>query len=37
MDLIPELHFDRDSDFEPRWAFTLRLELYLSKAIENRF
>ncbi len=37
MDLIPELHFDRDSDFEPRWAVTLRLELYLRKSIENRF
>jgi hypothetical protein len=29
MDLIPELHFDRDTDFEPRWAVTLRFELFL--------
>jgi len=35
MDLIPELHFDRDSDFAPRWAFTLRFEFYLRKAINR--
>ncbi|MBV0932280.1 hypothetical protein [Marinobacterium weihaiense] len=35
LDLIPELHFDRDSDFEPRWAMTLRLEFYLRKAINR--
>lgn len=35
MDLIPELHFPRDSDFEPRWAVTLRFELYLSKAFDS--
>ncbi len=35
MDLIPELHFPRDSDFDPRWAVTLRFELYLSKSIDS--
>ncbi|MBP0049933.1 hypothetical protein H9C73_14460 [Marinobacterium sp. AK62] len=35
LDLIPELHFDRDSDFEPRWAVTLRLELFLRKSISR--
>ncbi|GAA0696786.1 hypothetical protein GCM10009104_26100 [Marinobacterium maritimum] len=35
LDLIPELHFNRDSDFDPRWAVTLRLELYLRKAIDR--
>ncbi len=35
LDLIPELHFNRDSDFDPRWAVTLRLELYLRKSIDR--
>ncbi|MBA4503340.1 hypothetical protein H1S06_13355 [Marinobacterium sp. 3-1745] len=35
LDAIPELHFERESDFEPRWAFTLRLELYLRKSIDR--
>ncbi len=35
LDLIPELHFNRDSDFEPRWALTFRLELYLRKSIDR--
>ena len=34
MDLIPELHFPRESDFDPRWAVTLRFELYLSRTID---
>jgi hypothetical protein len=34
MDLIPELHFSRESDFDPRWAVTLRFELYLSKSLD---
>lgn len=33
MDLIPELHFAREADFDPRWALTLRFELYLSKSL----
>lgn len=35
LDLIPELHFDRDSDFDPRWAVTLRLEFFLRKTIDR--
>lgn len=27
LDLIPELHFPREASFDPRWAFTLRLEM----------
>lgn len=27
-DVIPELHFPRESNFDPRWALTLRLEMY---------
>lgn len=26
-DLIPELHFQRDVDYDPRWAFTFRIEM----------
>ncbi|WP_317933221.1 hypothetical protein [Halioxenophilus sp. WMMB6] len=27
-DIVPELHFPEDSDYNPQWAITLRLELY---------
>ncbi|WP_116475181.1 hypothetical protein [Zobellella maritima] len=36
LDVIPELHFPRGSDFEPRWAFTLRLEMLFRAAINKR-
>lgn len=32
-DIIPELHFQRDVDYDPRWAMTLRLEMYFQRAI----
>lgn len=36
VDLIPELHFPRDADFSPRWALTLRLELFFRGNIVRR-
>lgn len=30
VDIIPELHFPRDASFEPRWAFSLRFEMFFS-------
>lgn len=35
MDVIPELHFPRDSNFDPRWAFTLRLEMLFTGDIQE--
>lgn len=35
-DIIPELHFPRDADFAPRWAFSLRLEMYFSGNVIDR-
>lgn len=29
-DIIPELHFPREVDFDPRWALTLRIEMLFS-------
>ena len=27
VDIVPELHFPRDADFQPRWAISLRIEM----------
>ena len=35
LDLIPELHFPRRANFDPRWAFSVRLELYFRGLIER--
>ncbi|MCL5041087.1 MAG: hypothetical protein M1440_01190 [Gammaproteobacteria bacterium] len=37
LDLIPELHFPRRADFDPRWAFTLRFELYFRGLIQRTY
>lgn len=36
LDVIPELHFPRDANFDPRWAFTLRLEMLFRGDIRKR-
>lgn len=35
-DLVPELHFPRDADFSPRWALTLRVEMFFRGDIVRR-
>jgi hypothetical protein len=35
-DLVPELHFPRDADFQARWALTLRLEMFFRGAVRLR-
>jgi hypothetical protein len=35
-DVIPELHFPRETRFEPRWALSLRLEMYFSGNVIDR-
>lgn len=35
-DVIPELHFHRDTNFDPRWGLTLRLEMYFKGDIVAR-
>lgn len=35
-DVVPELHFPRDADFSPRWALTLRLEMFFRGDILRR-
>lgn len=35
-DVIPELHFHRDTNHDPRWGITLRLEMYFKGDIVKR-
>ncbi|SDU11494.1 hypothetical protein [Halopseudomonas salegens] len=35
LDLIPELQFPRRANFDPRWAFTMRFELYFRGLIQR--
>lgn len=35
-DLIPELHFHRDTNFDPRWGVTLRLEMFFQGDVVRR-
>lgn len=36
LDLVPELHFPREADFDPRWMMTVRLELYFRGQVVQR-
>ncbi|WP_447556383.1 hypothetical protein [Vreelandella sp. EE22] len=36
-DVIPELHFQRDTSYDPRWAMTLRAEMYFQRAISRDY
>ncbi|MCP1313017.1 MULTISPECIES: hypothetical protein [unclassified Halomonas] len=36
-DVIPELHFQRDTRYDPRWAMTLRLEMYFQREISRDY
>lgn len=36
-DVIPELHFPREHSYAPRWAVTLRLEMYFQRDIEKNY
>lgn len=36
-DIIPELHFQRDVSYDPRWAMTLRLEMYFQREINRDY
>lgn len=36
-DVIPELHFQRDVGYDPRWAMTLRLEMYFQQEITRDY
>lgn len=36
-DVIPELHFQREDSYDPRWAMTLRLEMYFQRAIQRDY
>ncbi|EHJ91590.1 hypothetical protein KUC_3141 [Vreelandella boliviensis LC1] len=36
-DVIPELHFQRDVSYDPRWAMTLRLEMYFQRTISRDY
>lgn len=36
-DVIPELHFQRDVSYDPRWAMTLRLEMYFQREISRDY
>lgn len=35
LDVTPSLHFPRDADRDPRWALTLRLEMYFRRYIDR--
>lgn len=35
LDVAPSLHFPRDADRDPRWALTLRLEMYFRRHIDR--
>ncbi|MDR5898403.1 hypothetical protein QC823_05305 [Halomonas vilamensis] len=36
-DIIPELHFPREASYDPRWAMTLRLEMYFQRRIQRNY
>ncbi len=36
LDAVPELRFSRETNFDPRWAFTLRLEIYFRGQVRDR-
>ncbi len=36
-DVIPELHFQREVSHDPRWAMTLRLEMYFQREIQRDY
>ncbi|WP_346797867.1 hypothetical protein R5M92_03420 [Halomonas sp. Bachu 37] len=36
-DIVPELHFPRESDYDPRWGMTLRLEMYFHRDLNRDF
>lgn len=36
-DVIPELHFPREHSYNPRWAVTLRLEMYFQREIQKNY
>ncbi|WP_447929044.1 hypothetical protein [Vreelandella sp. EE27] len=36
-DVIPELHFQRDVSYDPRWAMTMRLEMYFQREISRDY
>ena len=36
-DVIPELHFQREDSYDPRWAMTVRLEMYFQRAIQRDY
>ncbi|MGQ7262737.1 hypothetical protein [Vreelandella sp. V005] len=36
-DVIPELHFQHDVSYDPRWAMTLRLEMYFQRKISRDY
>lgn len=36
-DVIPELHFQREVDYDPRWAMTLRLEMYFQREVNRDY
>lgn len=36
-DVIPELHFQREVSYDPRWAMTLRLEMYFQREISRDY
>lgn len=36
-DVIPELHFQREVSYDPRWAMTLRLEMYFQREINRDY
>lgn len=36
LDLVPELHFPREANFDPRWMMTVRLELYFRGQLIQR-
>ena len=35
VDVIPELSFPKEENFDPHWAITLRLELYFQKSVSR--
>ncbi|WP_249976579.1 hypothetical protein [Vreelandella olivaria] len=36
-DVIPELHFQREVSYDPRWAMTLRVEMYFQREINRDY
>lgn len=36
LDAVPELRFSREANFDPRWALTLRVEMYFRGQVRDR-